>query len=133
MINTQWILMPPVALGEMMRGGCIAEVCESRHPDYSRGAAGATTSVAGQLAKLAGARVIGIAGGVEKCGWLIEELGFDRAIDYQSQDVRARLKKLCPRGIERLDSAPAALADLFTGANHGKLIVHIADPQLVAA
>ena len=277
--------MPPVAIGEVMRGGCVAEVIESRHAGYRpgelvfgmfgwqeyavsdgaalirvpdqvsptlalgalgwtsltayfgiteiakpkpeetvvvSGAAGATGSVVGQLAKLRGAHVIGIAGGVEKCEWLTGELGFDGAIDYRSDDVRARLKDLCPRGIdvywdnvggeileaalgrlavharvvfcgaissynassppsgprnfiqllirrarlegflvfdyidridealaeltplvqsgklryredirEGLDSAPGALGDLFTGANDGKLIVHIADPEPV--
>ena len=279
--------MPPVAIGEVMRGGCAAEVLDSRHPaffpgelvfgmfgwqDYAvsdgtgvlrvpenvgptlalgalgwtsltayfglteigkprpgetvvvSGAAGATGSVVGQLAGLRGARVIGIAGGPEKCDWVTRELGFDAAIDYRSEDVRARLKELCPDGIdvywdnvggeileaalgrlavharivycgaissynasspppgpgnymqllirrarlegflvfdyvdridealaelvplvrsgqlryredirEGLDSAPAALGDLFTGANDGKLIVRVGDPQLVAA
>jgi NADPH-dependent curcumin reductase CurA len=279
--------MPPVQIGEVMRGGCVAEVIESRRDGYApgelvfgmfgwqeyalsdgsgvtrvpadveptlalsalgwtsltayfglteiarpqpgetvvvSGAAGATGSVVGQLAKLRGARVIGIAGGPEKCDWITRGLGFDGAIDYRSEDVRARLKALCPDGIdvywdnvggkileavlgrlavharvvfcgaissynatspppgprnfiqllirrvrlegllvfdyvdridealtaltplvqsgqlryredirEGLDSAPAALGDLFTGANDGKLIVHIADPQLVAA
>jgi NADPH-dependent curcumin reductase CurA len=279
--------MPPVAIGEVMRGGCVAEVINSRHRAFSpgelvfgmfgwqeyavsdgtgvlrvpdgvsptlalgalgwtsltayfglteigrpqpgetvvvSGAAGATGSAVGQLARLRGARVIGIAGGRAKCDWIVDELGFDAAIDYRSEDVRARLKDLCPDGIdvywdnvggeileaalgrlavharvvycgaissynatspppgprnymqllirrarlegflvfdyvdridealaelvplvqsgqlryredirEGLDSAPEALGDLFTGANDGKLIVHIADPQLVAA
>ena len=279
--------MPPVAIGEVMRGGCVAEVLDSRHAAFSpgelvfgmfgwqdyavsegtgvlrvpedvgptlalgalgwtsltayfglaeigkpapgetvvvSGAAGATGSVVGQLARLRGARVIGIAGGPEKCDWVTRELGFDAAIDYRSEDVRARLKELCPDGIdvywdnvggeileaalgrlavharvvycgaissynasspppgprnymqvlirrarvegflvfdyvdridealaelgplvqsgklryredirEGLDSAPAALGDLFTGANDGKLIVRVGDPQLVAA
>jgi NADPH-dependent curcumin reductase CurA len=184
------------------------------------GAAGATGSVVGQLAKLKGCRVIGIAGGAEKCAWLTEELGFDGAVDYRAEDVSKRLKELCPDGInvfwdnvggeileaalnrlalhgrvvfcgrissyndsspapgprnyiniltrrarvegflvfdyfdrmreaigelaplvasgklrtredirEGLDSAPCALVDLFTGANIGKLIVRVADPQ----
>jgi NADPH-dependent curcumin reductase CurA len=63
------------------------------------GAAGATGSVVGQLAKLKGCRVIGIAGGPEKIAWLTEELGFDGAIDYRSEDVSRRLKQLCPDGI----------------------------------
>ena len=279
--------MPPVAIGEVMRGGCVAEVLDSRHAAFSpgelvfgmfgwqdyavsegtgvlrvpedvgptlalgalgwtsltayfglaeigkpapgetvvvSGAAGATGSVVGQLARLRGARVIGIAGGPEKCDWVTRELGFDAAIDYRSEDVRARLKEQCPDGIdvywdnvggeileaalgrlavharvvycgaissynasspppgprnymqvlirrarvegflvfdyveridealaelvplvrsgqlryredirEGLDSAPAALGDLFTGANDGKLIVRVGDPQLVAA
>jgi hypothetical protein len=63
-------------------------------------AAGAVGSIAGQLAKSRGARVIGIAGGADKCRWLTEELGFDAAIDYKSQDVGAELDRLCPDGID---------------------------------
>lgn len=64
------------------------------------GAAGATGSTAGQIAKIGGCRVIGIAGGPEKCDWLTRELGFDGAIDYKSDKVRARLRELCPHGID---------------------------------
>ena len=60
------------------------------------GAAGATGSVAGQIAKLKGCRVIGIAGGVKKCKWLTEEANFDAAIDYKTADVNESLKELCP-------------------------------------
>lgn len=277
--------IPPVQIGEVMRGGCVSEVVESAHGDFAQGdlvfgmfgwqeyaivdvggpapvtklpdgvnpvdalsalgwtsltayfgledigkpqpgetvvvsgAAGATGSVVGQLAKLKGCRVIGIAGGPEKCAWLTDELGFDGAIDYRAEDVSRGLKQLCPDGInvfwdnvggeileaalnrlalhgrvvfcgaisgyndpapppgprnyvnilvrrariegflvfdyveqmpqalaalaplvqsgqlrtredirEGLDDAPSALVDLFTGANIGKLIVHIADP-----
>jgi NADPH-dependent curcumin reductase CurA len=63
------------------------------------GAAGATGSIAGQLARIAGARVIGIAGGKEKCDWLISELGFDAAIDYKSEDTAQRVSELCPAGV----------------------------------
>jgi len=63
-------------------------------------AAGAVGSIAGQLAKARGARVIGIAGGPDKCRWLVDELGFDGAIDYKSQDVGAELDRLCPNGID---------------------------------
>jgi NADPH-dependent curcumin reductase CurA len=282
--------IPPVAIGEVMRGACVAEVIESQHPGFGQGdlvfgmfgwqeyavadvagpapvsklpdgvtptlalsalgwtsltayfgleeigkpqpgetvvvsgAAGATGSVVGQLAKLKGTRVIGIAGGPEKCAWLTDELGFDGAIDYHGENVSARLKELCPNGIdvfwdnvggeileaalnrlalharvifcgaissynsggppapprnfvnilvrrarlegflvfdyvdrmpdalavlaplvqsgqlrtredvrEGLDAAPEALGDLFTGANTGKLIVHIADAAPVPA
>lgn len=157
--------IPPVQIGEVMRGGCVAEVIESRSDAFSpgdvvfgmfgwqryalidagagplskvpdgvspvealsalgwtsltayfgledvgrpqpgetvvvSGAAGATGSVVGQLAKLKGCRVIGIAGGPEKCSWLTDDLGFDGAIDYRSQDVSRRLKELCPDGID---------------------------------
>jgi NADPH-dependent curcumin reductase CurA len=64
------------------------------------GAAGAVGSVAGQIAKLKGCRVVGIAGGAEKCKLLIDELGFDGAIDYKNEDVVAGLKRECPKGVD---------------------------------
>jgi NADPH-dependent curcumin reductase CurA len=65
------------------------------------GAAGATGSVVGQIAKLKGAsKVVGIAGGPEKCRWLVDELGFDEAIDYKAGDVGAALSAACPDGID---------------------------------
>ncbi|NBG91938.1 NADP-dependent oxidoreductase [Pseudomonas sp. 9.1(2019)] len=64
------------------------------------GAAGAVGSIAGQIAKLKGCRVVGIAGGKQKCKLLIEELGFDGAIDYKSEDVIAGLKRECPKGVD---------------------------------
>ena len=63
-------------------------------------AAGAVGSIAGQIARLRGARVIGIAGGKAKCDWLRGELGFDGAIDYRSEDVGAALGRLCPAGVD---------------------------------
>jgi NADPH-dependent curcumin reductase len=62
-------------------------------------AAGAVGSVAGQIAKLDGATVIGIAGGQRKTDYLTNELGFDAAIDYKSEDVNARLRELAPDGV----------------------------------
>ena len=64
------------------------------------GAAGATGSVAGMIAKIKGCRVIGIAGGEEKCKWIKSEGGFDEAIDYKNEDVGSRLRELCPDGID---------------------------------
>jgi hypothetical protein len=64
------------------------------------GAAGATGSVAGQLARLAGARTIGIAGGTDKVRWLTEVGGFDDVIDYKAEDVRTRTAELAPRGVD---------------------------------
>ena len=64
------------------------------------GAAGATGSVAGQIAKIKGCRVIGIAGGTKKCNWLTEEANFDAAIDYKSADLAETLRELCPNGID---------------------------------
>ncbi len=65
------------------------------------GAAGATGSVVGQLARIAGAAtVVGIAGSAEKCAWLTGELGFDHAIDYRQEDVSRRIREVCPAGID---------------------------------
>ena len=64
------------------------------------GAAGATGSVAGQIAKIKGCRVIGTAGSRDKCDWLVNEAHFDAAIDYKREDVGARLSELCPDGID---------------------------------
>ncbi len=77
------------------------------------GAAGATGSVAGQLARLRGAeRVVGIAGTPEKCAWLTGELGFDDAIDYRVEDVAARLRATCPGGIDVFfDNVGGAILD----------------------
>ena len=83
------------------------------------GAAGATGSTVGQIAKIKGAsKVVGIAGGPEKCKWIVEELGFDAAIDYKNEDVAARLRQEAPAidlyfdnvGGEILDAALANLA-----------------------
>mgnify|MGYP001284095217 FL=1 len=63
------------------------------------GAAGAVGSMVCQIAKIAGCRVIGVAGGPEKCAWLVEEAGIDAAIDYKNESIKGRLKELCPAGI----------------------------------
>lgn len=63
------------------------------------GAAGSAGSVAAQVAKIAGCRVVGIAGGTEKCRWLLQDCGLDAAIDYRSDDLRARITDLFPGGI----------------------------------
>lgn len=64
------------------------------------GAAGATGSVAAQIARIKGCRSVGIAGGAEKCRWLREEARLDAAIDYKNEDVGARLAELCPDGVD---------------------------------
>jgi NADPH-dependent curcumin reductase CurA len=64
------------------------------------GAAGAVGSIACQIAKAKGSRVIGIAGGARKCDWLRSELGVDEAIDYKSEKVGGRLRELCPDGVD---------------------------------
>jgi NADPH-dependent curcumin reductase CurA len=85
------------------------------------GAAGAVGQTVGQLAKIKGCRAVGIAGGPEKCDWVVKELGFDACIDYKAgpSAVRDGLKTHCPKGIdiyfdnvggEILDAALARLA-----------------------
>jgi NADPH-dependent curcumin reductase CurA len=86
------------------------------------GAAGAVGTIVGQIAKIKGARVVGIAGGADKVRYLTEELGFDAAIDYKSEDVSTALKQHCPKGIDVYfdnvggDILDAALAQLAFGA-----------------
>jgi NADPH-dependent curcumin reductase CurA len=63
-------------------------------------AAGATGSIAGQIAKIAGARVVGIAGGPEKCRAVVEDFGFDACIDYKNDDLPAALKQHCPKRVD---------------------------------
>lgn len=63
-------------------------------------AAGATGSLVGQIGKIKGCRVVGIAGSDEKCRWLTDELGFDAAINYKSESVLEALKRHCPAGID---------------------------------
>ncbi len=158
--------LPPVGIGEPMRGGGLAMVVESRHPNLNQGdiintglstwtlfptlpgegvtalpklpgvpmtafmgplgvtgmtayfglmdigkpkagetvvvsaAAGAVGSMVGQIAKIQGCRVVGIAGSDDKCDWLVKTAGFDTAINYKKEDVGAALDKHCPNGID---------------------------------
>ncbi|HSB61433.1 MAG TPA: NADP-dependent oxidoreductase [Vicinamibacteria bacterium] len=90
------------------------------------GAAGATGSVAGQIARIKGCRTVGIAGGPDKCAWLLREAGFDAAIDYKAERVERRLAELCPGGIDVFfdnvggDVLDAALANL---AMRGRVVI----------
>jgi len=64
------------------------------------GAAGAVGQTVGQLAKIKGCRVVGIAGGPEKCKWVVDELGFDACVDYKNGDVKKELREHCPKGVD---------------------------------
>jgi NADPH-dependent curcumin reductase len=85
-------------------------------------AAGAVGAVVGQIAKIKGCRAVGIAGGPDKCRYLVTDLGFDAAIDYKSEDVTEALRKSCPQGINIYfdnvggEILEAALANLARGA-----------------
>jgi hypothetical protein len=169
--------LPPVGIGEVMRGSTVGQVVSSEHPGFAAGdlvqgmlgwqdwvafgpgapfvsklpkgasptlalgvlgttgvtayfglldvgrpkagetvvvsgAAGATGSVAAQIARIEGCRVIGIAGGPAKCAWLTGECGLDAAIDYKREDVGRRLGELCPRGIDVFfDNVGGAILD----------------------
>ena len=80
----------------------ILEVAELKADDVVliSGAAGAVGSVAGQIAKIKGCTVIGIAGGPDKCQYLIDELGFDGAVDYKNESVSRGIRKLCHKGVD---------------------------------
>jgi hypothetical protein len=178
--------MPPVAIGEVMRGGMAGRVVASRDPRFAvgehvtgilgvqeyalaraedltrvdpalaplpiqlsalgvpgmtayfglldvaqvkagdrvvvSGAAGAVGTLAGQIAKIKGCRVVGIAGGAHKCRYIVDELGFDAAIDYKSEDVTSALRHHYRKGINvYFDNVggpilDAALANLAVGA-----------------
>ena len=90
------------------------------------GAAGAVGAVVGQIAKIKGCRVVGIAGGKVKCDYIVKELGFDAAIDYTSNDFKAALTHHCPNGIDIYfdnvggDILDAALARL---ALHARVVI----------
>jgi hypothetical protein len=80
----------------------VTEICKPQAGEtfVVSAASGAVGSVAGQLAKRAGARVVGIAGGAEKCLWVQENLGFDACADHRSLDLKRELQALCPNGID---------------------------------
>ena len=90
------------------------------------GAAGAVGTVVGQLAKIKGCRVVGIAGGAEKCRYLVDELGFDAAIDYKREDVRRMLREHCPKGIDvYFDNVGGEILDIALGqlALHARVVI----------
>jgi NADPH-dependent curcumin reductase CurA len=90
------------------------------------GAAGSVGSVACQIARILGARVIAIAGGADKCAWLRETCGVDAAIDYRSEEVAARLAELCPTGIDLFfDNVGGAILDAAVDrmAAHGRIVL----------
>ncbi|WP_332768211.1 NADP-dependent oxidoreductase [Phenylobacterium sp.] len=87
-------------------------------------AAGSVGSLVGQIAKIKGCKVVGIAGGSEKCAWLTEELGFDAAVDYKAGDVRRAVRAACPDGIDvYFDNVGGDIfeACLFNMKNFGRI------------
>jgi hypothetical protein len=90
------------------------------------GAGGATGSLAAQIARIAGARVIGIAGGTEKCRWLVEDCRLDAVINYRQEPVSERLRQLCPDAIDVFfDGVGGSVleAAIDNMADHGRIVV----------
>jgi NADPH-dependent curcumin reductase CurA len=90
------------------------------------GAAGATGSVVGQLAKIAGCTAIGIAGGAEKCAWLTQEAGYDHAIDYKAGPIRDQIKALAPNGVNVIfdNVGGSILNDMLSQiATHARVVI----------
>ncbi|AEP11416.1 Putative NADP-dependent oxidoreductase [Chloracidobacterium thermophilum B] len=88
-------------------------------------AAGAVGSMVGQIGNIKGCHVVGIAGGPEKCRWIVEDLGFDAAIDYKHEDVAAALTRYCPKGIDvYFDNVGGAILDaaLARMNNFGRVV-----------
>ena len=90
------------------------------------GAAGAVGSIVGQVAKIKGCQVVGIAGGPEKCKYVVEELGFDACIDYKNEDVKERLKQECPKGLDiYFDNVGGEILDIALGRlrMHARIVI----------
>jgi hypothetical protein len=90
------------------------------------GAAGAVGMVVGQIAKIKGCRVVGIAGGKDKCAYLKSELGFDAAIDYKGEDVKKGLKEHCPNGVDvYFDNVGGEILDAVLAriAMHARIVI----------
>src|ERR1035437_7437457 len=132
--------VPPVGIGEVMRAGGVGRVVASRHPDFAVGnhvrgvfgaqdspiTAGAGGQVVGQIAKIRGCRVVGIAGGEEKCRFIVDDLGFDAAVDYKNEDVRAALRERCPDRVNvYFDNVGGEILDtvLTRLARHARIVI----------
>ncbi|MGD0365115.1 MAG: NADP-dependent oxidoreductase [Bryobacteraceae bacterium] len=89
-------------------------------------AAGAVGAVVGQIAKIKGCRVVGIAGGPDKCRYVVEDLGFDAAVDYKNKDVRPALAGHCPKGIDiYFDNVGGQILDVALSmlARHARIVI----------
>jgi NADPH-dependent curcumin reductase CurA len=87
-------------------------------------AGGAVGSIVGQIGKIKGAKVVGVAGGREKCDWIVRELGFDACVDYKNEDVSAALRRTAPEGIDVYfdnTGGPILQAALFAMKPHGRI------------
>jgi len=90
------------------------------------GAAGAVGTVVGQIAKIMGCRVVGIAGGKAKCDFLVQELGFDAAIDYKADDLKKALRQHAPKGVDvYFDNVGGDILDVVLTqlARHARIVI----------
>jgi NADPH-dependent curcumin reductase len=90
------------------------------------GAAGAVGATVGQIAKIKGCRAVGIAGGAAKCRYVVDELGFDAAIDYKAEDVRKSLRAQCPNGVNvYFDNVGGDILDIVLTqlARHARVVI----------
>lgn len=90
------------------------------------GAAGAVGMMVGQIARIKGCRAVGIAGGREKCDYIVRELGFDAAIDYKSEDVKRMLRQHCPQGVDvYFDNVGGEILDIVLTqiARHARIVI----------
>jgi NADPH-dependent curcumin reductase CurA len=90
------------------------------------GAAGAVGQTVGQLAKIKGCRVVGIAGGPTKCDWVVKELGFDACVDYKAGDLKTALRDACPKGVDiYFDNVGGEILDtvLTRLARHARIVI----------
>ena len=123
----------PLYLGTLGMPGMTAyfgilEVGELKEGDavLVSGAAGAVGSVVGQIAKIKGCKVVGMAGGADKCKYLVDELGFDGAIDYKNDNIATKLKEHFPKGIDvYFDNVGGEILDLALGrlAMRGRIVI----------
>jgi NADPH-dependent curcumin reductase CurA len=123
----------PIYLGTLGMPGMTAyfgilEVGELKEGDtvLVSGAAGAVGSVVGQIAKIKNCKVIGIAGGADKCKYLVDELGFDGAIDYKNDDIKSKIKEYFPEGIDvYFDNVGGEILDAALGrlAMHARIVI----------
>jgi NADPH-dependent curcumin reductase CurA len=123
----------PVYLGTLGMPGMTAyfgllEVGEPKPGDtvVVSGAAGAVGQIVGQIAKIKGCRAVGIAGGAEKCRYVVEELGFDACIDYKQGDIKKDLKTHCPKGVDvYFDNVGGHILDIVLTqlAMHARIVI----------
>jgi NADPH-dependent curcumin reductase CurA len=124
---------PQAALGVFGANGLTAYVGLTEVGQVKEGetvvvsaAAGATGSIAVQIAKILGCRVVGIAGTDEKCAWLVDDLGLDGAINHRTDDIPGRLRELCPKRVDVFfDNTGGPILDHVLGrlADHARVVL----------